>query len=151
IDAGLVVFLDIQERLDQLALIDANQFPVLPVEIPDSNVGEKLERRAKPAFGHPGPACYTAQFSGLTIEKADQTIALAQRKRAQYDSFRLLERHSFSGRLRAKPALRRLTESRHPVSARRLAVDHPPASSRNKIQNLVTYHTRRRDAIENHH
>jgi len=37
------------------------------------------------------------------------------------------------------------------VSARRLAVNHPRASSRDKIQNLVTYHTKRRDAIENHH
>jgi len=39
----------------------------------------------------------------------------------------------------------------HPVSARRPALNRPPAGRRDKIQNLVTYHTKRRDAIENHH
>jgi hypothetical protein len=37
------------------------------------------------------------------------------------------------------------------VSARRPAVNRLPAGSRDEIQNLVTYHTKRRDAIENHH
>src|SRR6202035_687655 len=136
-------------------LIDANQFPVLPFEVPDSNIGEDLESRTEPALGHPGPACYATQFSGLAVEKADQAIALAQRKRAQDDGFRLLERHSFSGgssRLRPKPSPsgRGGEWSLHPVSAGRLAVNHSPASSGDKIQNLVTYHTKRRDAIENH-
>jgi hypothetical protein len=35
------------------------------------------------------------------------------------------------------------------VSARRPAVDHTPAESRDEIQNFVTYHTKRLDAIEN--
>jgi hypothetical protein len=37
------------------------------------------------------------------------------------------------------------------VSARRPAVNRPPVGSRDEIQNLVTYHTKTRDAIENHH
>jgi hypothetical protein len=40
--------------------------------------------------------------------------------------------------------------SPHPLSARRLTSKHLPVKTRDEIQNLVTYHTKRRDAIENH-
>jgi hypothetical protein len=36
------------------------------------------------------------------------------------------------------------------MSTRRPIVTHAPMKSRGEIQNLVTYHTKRRDAIENH-
>jgi len=99
IDAGLVISLEVQEGLNELTLVDANEFPGLTLEIPDSNVRKQLESRTESALGHPGPTCDAAQSSGLAIEKTDQTIAFAQWKSAQDNSFRLLKRHSFSGGL----------------------------------------------------
>jgi len=79
--------------------------------------------------------------SGLAIEKTDQTIALAQWKSAQDNGFRLLEWHSFSDWLYAEPT---------PLSARRPAVTNTPVKLRDGFWDFVTYHTKRRDAIENH-
>ena len=40
--------------------------------------------------------------------------------------------------------------SPHPLSARRPAVTNTPVKLRDGFWNFVTYHTKRRDAIENH-
>jgi sulfofructose kinase len=129
VNPGLIIALQIEERLNQLALVDANQLSGLTLEIPDSNIREQLKSRTESALGKPGPARHAPQPSGLTIEKTDQTISLAQRKSAQDDCFRLLERHPLVG----APTGR----------------ESHPSKSRDEIQNLVTYHTKRFDAIEN--
>jgi hypothetical protein len=71
----LVIALNIQERLDQFALIDANQVPVLALEIPNSNVRQQLKGRSKAAFGQSRAPRNSPQRACLTIEKADQAIA----------------------------------------------------------------------------
>src|ERR1700694_730055 len=42
-DRGRIVPLHIHERLDQFALIDANQFPGFPLEVPNPDISEHLK------------------------------------------------------------------------------------------------------------
>src|SRR5579864_611939 len=97
-DRRRIVLLHIHKRLDQFALIDAHQLPVFPLEIPDADIGEHLQGRAKAVFRKARAARDAAQAAGLAIEKADQPVPLAERKGAQNNRFRLLERHPFCRR-----------------------------------------------------
>src|SRR5579863_4697456 len=93
-DRGGIIALHVHEGLDQFALVDANQLPSFPLKIPDANIGEYFQGRAKPIFGKPRAARNAAHPAGLAIEKADQTVALAERISAQNNRLRLLEWHS---------------------------------------------------------
>ncbi len=87
---GRVVSLHIHERLNQFALIDAHQFPGFPLEIPNADIGEQLQGRAKAIFRESRAARDAAYAAGLPIEKTDQPVALAERKSAENNRFRLL-------------------------------------------------------------
>lgn len=94
-NAGLVIALHIQERLDKFTLINANQIPGFTLKIPDANMREQLQSRTEAALGQPGPFGNSAEASRLAVEKTDQTITFAQREAAQNNCFRLVERHPF--------------------------------------------------------
>ena len=97
-DRGRIVPLYVHERLDQFALIDANQFPGFPLEIPNPDIREHFKGRAKAALGQARAARDPAQSAELAIEKTDQPVALAERKRANNNRLRLLEWHPLSRR-----------------------------------------------------
>jgi len=97
-DRGRVVPLHIHKRFDQFALIDANEFPRFAFKIPDADIGEHLQSRAKTALRQARSASDAAQPAGLAIEKTDQPVALAERKGAKNNGLRLLEWHSLSRR-----------------------------------------------------
>ncbi len=127
---GLIIALHIQKRLDEFALINANQIPGLTLKIPDTNMGEQLQSRTKAALGQPGPFGDPAQASRLAVEKADQAIPFTQREAAQNNCFRLVKRHPF-------------------LSARRRPRSTHQQNGATKFLNFVNYHTKRHDAIEN--
>jgi len=97
-DCGRIIPLNVHERFNQFALIDANQLPGFPLEIPNPNVREHLKSRAESALRKSRPARDAAHSAGLAIEKTDQPVALAERKGAKNYRLRLLEWHPLSRR-----------------------------------------------------
>jgi hypothetical protein len=127
-DGRLILALRVQKRFQQFALVDADQVPRLPFEIPDTNMGKQLESRAEAALGQPGAPRNATHSPGLTIQKAHQAIPFPQWVTAKDNRLRLFERHSICRR--ADRLLRR-------ASAQRKA-----------IANKFNYHTKPREAIE---
>src|SRR5579864_9645121 len=54
---GSVVALDVEKRFDQFALIDANEVARLTLEIPDTDIGQHLERGTEAALWKARAAC----------------------------------------------------------------------------------------------
>ena len=88
------------KRLEQLGLLDANEFAGFLLHIPDLHVGKNLKRRAVAVLQAPGPGGDAADPPGGAAEKTHQAVRLAQWECLQDDGFRLPGRHELSARRR---------------------------------------------------
>src|SRR5712692_768808 len=93
-----VVALHLEERFDQLALVDAHQLPRLPLIKPDADITERLKRGAEPALRPPSPARHPAQPSRGASQETDQAVRLSERVAAKDDSLRFPQWHRVSAR-----------------------------------------------------
>ena len=92
-----VIALHIEKRFDELALIDAHQFPRLTLVKPHAHVGKRLERRAKAALGSARAAGHSAHAPCAAAEKTYQPVGLAERKAAENQRFGFANRHGLVG------------------------------------------------------
>src|SRR6516225_4076182 len=122
----LVVALRLVERGQQFRLLDTDQVPRFPLEIPEPHMGQHFKCGAVAVFQAACASGYTAHAPRGTTDKTNQSIGLAQREGLQYDGFRFAGRHALSARRHFREAAEALRGNRAP------------------LQNLITYHTQGR-------
>src|SRR5215470_16293433 len=81
-------------RVDQLARIQVDQLPRLPLEVKNSPMREPFQPRSEPALRTPGALGYPAQFPLISGEKADYQIRLFQRIGSKDNGFAYASRHN---------------------------------------------------------
>src|SRR5207237_4719308 len=108
-------------------LLDAYQLPGFPLDVPNPDVREHFEGRAKAVVQTARSRGYTTKPARGAAEKAHHAVRLAQRKCFQDDGFRFPGRHGQSARRRCAGQVKHV-RSTH-------------------TQNSINYHTLPRDAM----
>src|SRR6516165_2511174 len=120
--AELVVALCLVERGEQFRLLDPDQVPRFPFEIPEPHMGQQFKCRAVAVFQAACASGYTAHAPRGTTDKTNQAIGLAQREGLQDDGFRFAGRHALS----ARRHFREVTEPLPRKSRARAEVNYLP-------------------------
>jgi hypothetical protein len=79
-----IIRLQLEWRSNQLARVQSDQLPVLPLEVERPDVREPFQARAKTALGPSRTPRYAPQFSFVPGEKAHYEVCFPEWVRAEY-------------------------------------------------------------------